>query len=604
VIRSVPLRVSKETTYITEPLKSDGRQVDYLAAWQQETSPEGMATDDNGYRLVVKHLGKMGDAEPGHFAKVCEKLGLVAADIEPDMTFQEPYDFLTAYVQSAEFDETVTERLVAADAPVEEGADGEMRPGEADDLPSMTADPMPEQVLEEALRRPWTLDDLPMMESWLAENGAALDMIGEAVAKPEFHIPLVRDEEDASLIMLLLPEWQTMRSIARALSARANYRIGTGDLDGAIDDMVACKRLGRHTGRGGMLIQMLVGIAIEGIGDAVGIAGALEHRPSKEQLERLMGELDALPAGGDFQGAMRFERYMTLDTVQGMAHGNRVALQEMGIPGGLPAGIGIDWNVVARRLNQHHDTALNGGMFAPPTFQAMAIVSTRVRSELLADTLGALLLPACEAAREAGRRRVCTERLKRIALAMLLYERDHGTLPPVYTVDEEGNPLHSWRVELLPYVGQSALYESIRLDEPWDSEHNRQFHGAAVSCYQCPSGELAPGHTTYAVVVGGQTAFDGGEGKRLADFGPRSATMVLVAEGRPAVCWMAPAGEIPQSLAREGINLGEGTGIGMGSNHPGGCNCGLRDGSVRFVAETIDPEVLGDLLVGEAARVP
>jgi hypothetical protein len=54
------------------------------------------------------------------------------------------------------------------------------------------------------------------------------------------------------------------------LSARANYRTATGDIDGAIDDLVACERFGCHIGPGGFLVQMLVGIAIEGIAGASG----------------------------------------------------------------------------------------------------------------------------------------------------------------------------------------------------------------------------------------------------------------------------------------------------------------------------------------------
>jgi len=37
---------------------------------------------------------------------------------------------------------------------------------------------------------------------------------------------------------------------------------------------------------------------------------------------------------------------------------------------------------------------------------------------------------------------------------------------------KEGIPLLSWRVAILPYIGQKALYEQFRLDEPWNSEHN------------------------------------------------------------------------------------------------------------------------------------
>ncbi len=56
-VRTPRLKISKETTYITEPLTSDGTRVDYFAALEQEFYRPEMKTDDNGYRLIVRALG-------------------------------------------------------------------------------------------------------------------------------------------------------------------------------------------------------------------------------------------------------------------------------------------------------------------------------------------------------------------------------------------------------------------------------------------------------------------------------------------------------------------------------------------------------------------
>ncbi len=137
--------------------------------------------------------------------------------------------------------------------------------------------------------------------------------------------------------------------------------------------------------------------------------------------------------------------------------------------------------------------------------------------------------------------------MQRIMLAMLLYEREHGTLPPAWSVDAAGDPLHSWRVLLLPYLGHEALYEKIRLGEPWDSEHNRQFHGEDMAVYRCPSDLVATlGQATYSVVVGPDMPFEAGQGKRLTDFGPDSDDMILLVERIDPVAWMDPTCEIAQ----------------------------------------------------------
>ncbi len=112
---------------------------------------------------------------------------------------------------------------------------------------------------------------------------------------------------------------------------------------------------------------------------------------------------------------------------------------------------------------------------------------------------------------------------------MLMYVRDHGTLPPACTTDETGQPLHSWRVLLLPYLGERKLYDQLRLDEPWDSSFNRQFHDQTPQVYRCPSTTLAADQTSYSVVVGDDAPFGAGEGKPLSRFGEH---MLLVVEPR------------------------------------------------------------------------
>jgi len=608
-IGGAALEISEETTYITSPLKSDGRQVDYFVAWEQETYPEAIATDENGYRLIVQHLGASPGSTPAHFAEVCQKLGLDAGTIVPDMKLEEPSSFLQAYVAGADFDPTVVDRLLGKEGVQDEPADEKSsKDGMADDEYGAdqgydgSYEPEPASVLESRLKRPWTLDDLPVMEVWLAENGPAIDLISEAVRKPVFHVPHARTTEDEMLFMELLPDVLYLQSFARALDARANYRIGTGDIDGAIGDIVACKRLGRHVGYNGNLIEMLVGFVIEGIADSIGIAGSLEHPPTKEQLERLVNELNDLPAAGELKKAMLSERYATLDVVQSLAHGNN-PLSDTDVPE-WKMRMGLDWNVIAQRINAQCDAMPVRGRGSMPTHRWMAIFSTRKRSELMADTLGLIMTPAMSATENATRRRQCAERMHRVNLAMLLYESDHGTLPPAYTVDADGNPLHSWRVVLLPYLGQQTLYDKIRLDEPWDSEHNRKLHGETVAFFQCPDAELSPGQTTYSVVVGPEMPFEGSEGKKLAEFGPKSAAMILVVERAQPVCWMDPTQSIPQGIADVGIDDTGGLGVEIGSPHPGGAHFGLRNGGCHFLQSWIDLEAFKGLLRGTVEEVP
>lgn len=572
LVRRVPLKISRETTCITGPMKSDGLRVDYLAAWELETYPKDIATDRNGFRLIIEHLGASPHAPPWHTAQICQKLGL-PGEPRPDMTFEGPDDFLEAWLESDDCDEELIGALVNS------SQSGEVL-----------------EELQERLYRPWTLDELPMMATWLANNGPALDLMAEVSRTPTFRIPLARENEDKLLIELLLPEVQQARFVARGLSARANHRIAMGDIDGAVDDILACKRYGRLVGHGSCLVQMLVGVAIEGIADAVGIAGSPEHPPARQQLQRLVDGLNDLPPAVEFEETLRFERYMTLDYVQALANGY-ATLDDWGITESVPRGIGFDWNLVARRVNGYFDSVPNTSASPQPTWDWRAFASLRVRSEYVAESI----LGAWDIVQEVQRRRTCSDRMHGITLAMLLYQADHGTLPAACTVDENGNPLHSWRVALLPYLGQQGLYDRIRLDEPWDSQFNRQFHKEVIEFYQCPSAELAAGETTYAVVVGPDMPFGQGEGRALSGFGPKSTNMILIVERSESVCWMDPEGDVSQTEAEAGINH---EGAAIASSHPGGANTGFRDGGVRFLAEVVDEEQLKAMLRGTADRIP
>ena len=632
LFRSIPLRISTETTYITEPLKSNGTEVDYFAAWEQATYPEDLATPSNGYRLLVKHLGFSPDMKPEACQQILAKLGLAATNLESDLTCQEPYDAIVEYVDSEDFDESVIDRLTNKEEPPgpnvgdegdshvltttqdseDEGWDDEEYYDEFEYGEDESWPVDPRDVLDDRMRRPWTLDDLPFMEAWLKKNKPAIDLICEAASKPTFHIPLARDDEDQVLLATPLHEVSRVRHFARMLSARANYRIGTGDIDGAIEDILACNQIGRHMGHQGYVIPLLIGIATEAIADYVGIAGSPEHAPTKEQFRRLMDGMDRLRPSAAFESVLLVERYIALDVVQDMARGRSSlsewdlsgSFNELDLPVQKPDRFGYNWNIFAARVNDQCDTLLATSSLPTPHAHPWGMCLLPARSKMVADEFGHFWLSGLEASLEASRRRTCSKRLRRINLAMLLYACDHGTLPPAYSTNRDGDPLHSWRVLLLPYLGQQELYDKIRLDEPWDSEHNRQFHDKAVAFYECPSAELSPGETTYSVVVGPDTAFQPGEGKNLADFGADSASLALVVEQIKPICWMDPTHEVAQAIADLGINLNEAPVAGLGSNHPGGCNFGFRDGAVRFVSETVDTELLHQFLRGTATELP
>src|SRR5206468_5253686 len=64
--------------------------------------------------------------------------------------------------------------------------------------------------------------------------------------------------------------------------------------------------------------------------------------------------------------------------------------------------------------------------------------------------------------------------LKQIGLAMHSYHDVYKRLPSGAVQDKDGKALLSWRVHLLPFLEQEALFKEFKLDEPWDSDNNKK----------------------------------------------------------------------------------------------------------------------------------
>ena len=217
-----------------------------------------------------------------------------------------------------------------------------------------------------------------------------------------------------------------------------------------------------------------------------------------------------------------------------------------------------------------------------------------------------LLLPAVQASREAARRMTCVANLKQIAVAMHNYHDMYSCFPPAYTVDSEGKPLHSWRTLLLPFIEQQALYDQIRLNEPWDSEWNSQFAEENIPFYRCPSSDTGTppwGDCYYSVVVGEGTCYPGDKTVTLGDISDGTSNTVLVVERTTPINWMVPDEEITLEAALEGIDPIDWN-EKIGSTHPLGANIAFADGSIRFIANDIAPEVWkAELLIHDKAGV-
>lgn len=129
--------------------------------------------------------------------------------------------------------------------------------------------------------------------------------------------------------------------------------------------------------------------------------------------------------------------------------------------------------------------------------------------------------------------------LHSIGIALNNYWATNGNLPPAVVYDKTGHPLYSWRVLLLPYVEQDALYKNFHLDEPWDSPNNLPLSQKTPSCYRSYGSDQ--GFTEFQVLIGPGTAFERpGLGLNSADFPDGLDNTILVVEAVDSVPWAKP----------------------------------------------------------------
>ena len=213
--------------------------------------------------------------------------------------------------------------------------------------------------------------------------------------------------------------------------------------------------------------------------------------------------------------------------------------------------------------------------------------------------LAGMLLPAVGTPRHVARRSQCRNNIKQIALAIHNYESANGHLPPAHIADENGKPMHSWRVLILPQLDQQALFDRYDMDEPWDGPNNSKLHDQIVQFYRCPSSSSNEHCTDYVLITGPGTGFEGDKTIGFSDITDGTSNTVMATEiANSKIHWMQPQDiSLTEFLAVEKDNS-------TSSNHRGSRHVAKFDGSTYCLPIDSDPNKLkNEVLIADGEVV-
>lgn len=219
--------------------------------------------------------------------------------------------------------------------------------------------------------------------------------------------------------------------------------------------------------------------------------------------------------------------------------------------------------------------------FALAGLEKAAVV---IDGKTLAVTAAADVGPALKAAltvlptkvQEAAERMRTANNLRQIGLAIQNYESANGHLPQD-VIDSDGKPLHSWRVQLLPYLEANDLYEKIDKSRAWDDPVNKKLWDKMPDVFKVAGREAEVGHTylqAFRTVnwVGMDDVWMVDNKKvTTAEISDGTSNTAAVVETEAAAHWMKP-GEIlfdPKKLPQ------------VGNPKTGRVNVGMLDGTAR-----------------------
>ena len=313
------ITVGPETTIVAGPLRSDGT-VDIPAAMNVRFG-RGVTPENNAVCQLIRVI-PLRHGEPASAAKAFAMLG-----IEPSAVGQVVWHRLADYAPAGKSE--VSSFYLA---------------------------------FSNAQTRPWSPDETPALQRWIEANQAGMEIAIDASNLPRFWFPIVPARSDPPMLVGHVTLDPAIRlELLRALCARAMLRARAGDLQPALNDLIAARRLSWLFSQSYELLDH--GISLFGTRLVCKAIWALlqESRLSDEQSRDLLSKLRAASPMAECRPAYDAEELQFVDAVQVLA-GTYAEAMEKAIPSGTRPEVARVMKSTALRLSPDWNEVLTVGL--------------------------------------------------------------------------------------------------------------------------------------------------------------------------------------------------------------------------------------------------
>jgi hypothetical protein len=313
-------------------------------------------------------------------------------------------------------------------------------------------------------RAPWSRVDSPDISEWIEVNNPALSAIILAAKRPDYFHPIVPTTDGETpkvLISAFLTNSSVVRVFANLLQMRAMRSLAAKEFDDAWQDIMTMHRIARHQSRGAMMIESLVGIAVESIAIQATLR-YLEHAPlSAAQIQARWAEIEALPTWSPLADKIDLgERCLYLDGMQILRTGKLSSFDNTAksLPEHTIKALDtIDWAPILKDGNTWYDAAVTAARMPTVEKRRRAIhdleiklrkahakkldtsllkdaftvldLSGKAKVQQHAERMIHLMMPSISKVLEAEDRRTMSHEMQRVAFALAGHFADHKTYP-------------------------------------------------------------------------------------------------------------------------------------------------------------------------------